>query len=211
MFGKETTNPDPIRGIVMIACDVVLLPPLEIMEKAIAINRKIVESGNSEIVLDKERCLPHITLAMGCLKEEEMREVDNVLKDTAKSFTPIKLRIIPSKGVKAWFRIEKNGEIEELHGSVMKNMGPFFSYDVTKDMLYKEKDEEIHDVTIHYIKNFSREHSLENYEPHITVGHGDMDIEVPSFEFEAGELALCHLGSFCTCRKVLFSYCLSAD
>jgi len=195
----------------MIACDVVLLPPQEVTGKAVGINQKIIESGNSDIVLDKEKCLPHITLAMGCLKEDNLQEADNVLKDIAGSFSPLKLKIIPSKGGMAWFRIEKNEDISALHESVMKNMAPFFSYDVTKDMLYQENGEEIHDTTIHYIKNFSSEHSHERYEPHITVGSGDMEIEISSFEFEAGELALCHLGSFCTCRKVLFSCHLGAD
>ncbi len=195
----------------MIACDVVLLPPREVAEKAIETNQKIIESGNLDIVLDKEKCLPHITLAMGCLKEDNLREAENVLKETGGGFLPLEIKIVPSKAGKACFRIEKNEDISALHESVMKNMAPFFSYDVKKDMLYQEKDEEINDITIHYIKNFSGEHSFEKHEPHITVGHGEMDIEVSTFEFKADELALCHLGNFCTCRKILFSCSLGPD
>ena len=80
---------------------------------------------------------------------------------------------------------------------------------VTEEMVCKEPDEEINDITIDYIKKFPTGSSFENYSPHITVASGDMDIKTESFEFASNEIALCHLGNYCTCRKILISHNLS--
>ena len=50
-----------------IAIDVVLLPPEEIMDKAIEINRQLADDP---IKLNKENCLPHVSLCMGVVEEK---------------------------------------------------------------------------------------------------------------------------------------------
>ncbi|MFQ5952449.1 MAG: hypothetical protein ACE5JK_03485 [Candidatus Omnitrophota bacterium] len=191
----------------MIACDVVLLPSREAMEKAVEVNSEHVKkTGNSEIVLDIEKCLPHVTLAMGCIKEEKLKELDKVLKSIADDVLPVRLKTIPLKSGKASIRIEKSRDIELLHELVMIRMSPFFTYNVSKEMIYNFENEEISDITFDYIRKFSTQSSFENYIPHITVGHGDISTEVDSFEFASQELALCHLGDYCTCRKVILSH-----
>jgi len=41
--------------------------------------------------------------------------------------------------------------------------------------------------------------------PHISVGYGEITGLPSPIEFRATQLALCHLGNHCTCRKVLAS------
>ena len=41
-----------------------------------------------------------------------------------------------------------------------------------------------------------------SFQPHVTLGVGVLDTPAPAFEFEADQVALCHLGRFCTCRRV---------
>lgn len=193
----------------MIACDVVLLPSPEAEKRALELNQALIEKGRHEIVLDKERCLPHITLAMGCIKEKDLTRVRGVLANIAASYPPVRMETVPSKEGNAWIRIEKTRDVELLHEIVMIRLSPFFSHGVTQDMIYTEEGEGISDPTLEYIRKFPVSSSFENYIPHITVGYGKMDIEVKSLKFVSGRLALCHLGELCTCRKVLSSYSLS--
>ena len=55
-----------------IAVDVVLLPSDEMTDRAIRANTELVEKFGSEIVLNKKNCLPHISLAMGCINERDV-------------------------------------------------------------------------------------------------------------------------------------------
>ena len=188
----------------MIAVDVVLLPPAEIMKKAIEVNSALVEkTGDTGIILDKGKCLPHITLAMGCVKEEDLENVDLVLKSIAEDMSPIPLKSIPLENELASIRIEKSRDIELLHELVMIRMSRFFTHEVAKNMIYNSENEEIAQLTFDYIKEFSTKSSFENYTPHITIGLGETDSRVESFEFVCTELALCHLGNYCTCRNIL--------
>ncbi|NQT32112.1 MAG: hypothetical protein HQ594_00390 [Candidatus Omnitrophica bacterium] len=190
----------------MIACDIVLLPPSEIMRKAMDINRKLIEEGNSDIVLGEEKCIPHITLGMGCIKKRDMSNVSRILEDIAESFVPMGLTTVSAKSAEATWKIEKIRDIEVLHEIVMIRLAPFFSYTVEPAMFSRDTGEFINDLTLHYIKKFPIKSSFENYQPHITLGAGEMTLEVPSLEFVTDVFALCHLGNFCTCREVFSAY-----
>jgi len=193
-----------------IAVDVVLLPSDEMMDKAIRANTELVEKFGSEIVLNKENCLPHISLAMGCIEERDISSIEKILELTAKESLPGSLTVsailttITVRGETiSGFEIVKIKELQSLHEMVMKKLKPYFSYNVTKDTIY---DQEVAEATLSWIKNYPEKTSFENFLPHITIGYGRIE-NVPSFpmEFSASMLAVCHLGNHCTCRKVLVS------
>jgi len=190
----------------MIACDIVLIPPEHISDKAIRFNRELIEKGRKEIILDEERCLPHITLAMGCIKMEDLDKIDGVLGKIAQDLPPVVLKTVSDNSVKAWMRIEKNKEIVKLHKIIMKKMSPFFSHKVSEKMIYGHDKENIGRITTDYIKWFKLYNLIKGYTPHITVGYGKMNIKIKPVNFTAKKLALCHLGNYCTCRKVILSY-----
>jgi len=48
-----------------IAVNIVLLPSQEMMETAIEANRKLHKQPAGGIILDKENCLPHLTVGHG--------------------------------------------------------------------------------------------------------------------------------------------------
>ena len=54
------------------AVDVVLLPSEQMMDKAIEANGELVKRFGGKIVLNRENCLPHISLAMGCVDERDI-------------------------------------------------------------------------------------------------------------------------------------------
>ena len=192
----------------IIAVDVILLPSEDMMDKAIEVNRKLLEISDNEIRLNKVNCLPHITLAMGCVRKEDIEEIDKILENLTDKFKTLHLKTVSSAESKAWFKIEDNKNLQLLHETLMNKLLPYFTYDATKEMIYKSKDEEINDLTLNYIKNFPSKSSLENYIPHITVSSYDTDMILPEVEFTISEIALCHLGNHCTCGRVFLSHAL---
>lgn len=192
------------------AVDVVLLPDKAMTDRAIKANADLVERFGKKIVLEKENCLPHISLAMGCVGERDTGAIEKVLSTIAERCPVGKFRIIDirtsvnAKGEKvSVFEVEKTKELQSLHEKIMEKLRPYFSYDVSSDMIYGS--EEVAETTLLWIKNYPEKASFANFFPHITIGYGEVEGREFPIEFTASKLALCHLGNHCTCRKVLVS------
>ena len=56
------------------AIDVVLLPSEVMMAKAIEINRELLKTFDNKIILDIKNCLPHISLCMGVVSNEDIQK-----------------------------------------------------------------------------------------------------------------------------------------
>ena len=193
-----------------IAVDVVLLPDEAMMARAIELNAELVKKFGNKIELNKENCLPHISLAMGCVEEADIPSVEKVLEAIAKetSFGDLKVVGIRASGnskdqTVSVFEVEKTTQLQSLHEKVMDKLTPYLSSDVTEDMIYG--DQKVAESTLLWIKNYREKVSFENFFPHITIGYGQIENHSLPITFAASELALCHLGNHCTCRKILLS------
>ena len=191
-----------------IAVDVVLLPDETMADKAVEANAELVKRFGSEIVLHKENCLPHISLAMGSIDERDVASIEKVLTKVAERCAVGELKIIGiytstnarSETVSV-FEVEKTRELQILHEKVMEKVKPYFSNVVTGDMIYGE--EEVADTTLEWIKSYRENASFTKFFPHITIGYGNTEEQEFPIKFAVSKLALCHLGNHCTCRKVL--------
>jgi len=191
-----------------LAVDVVLLPDDAMTQRAIEINRRLLTNGSQGIVLSQDDHLPHISLAMGCIEQEDVPTIRQRLEDLARR-TPIReLRIVGivnstnSRGeTTSLLEVERTEELQKLHEQVMKEMTPFFRYDVSETMIC---DDVVSPSTLDWIRTYPQKSSYENFRPHITIGYGKvppgLSFPIP---FTVTRLALCHLGNHCTCRKIL--------
>jgi 2'-5' RNA ligase len=191
-----------------IAADVVLLPDEAMTDKAIEINRQIIREDSAELVLSREDCLPHISLAMGGIEERQIDAIARVLERIAEETHVRQLTAtgihIPtnSKGKEtALLEIERTAALQGLHERVLEEMKPFFSHDVTDGMFY---DPHVTDTSVEWVRTYPQKAGYERFSPHITLGYGRA---APAFAFpipfQAAKLAICHLGNHCTCRKVV--------
>ncbi len=190
-----------------IAVDVVLLPSEEVTNQAIEANKGLLKQYADRIILDKEKCLPHISLAMGCMEERDITDIEKIIKTIAEKYNPGQLSVIGintgtnSLGEKvSAFEVKKTKKLLSLHKEVMRRMTPYFSYDVTAEMVFSPP--KACESTLLWIKNYPEKSAFENYFPHITIGYGQVDDFSFTAEFTASKLALFHLGNHCTCRKV---------
>jgi hypothetical protein len=195
-----------------IAVDVVLLPDEEVTSRAIKANTELIKKVGRKIVLNRKDCLPHISLAMGCIEREDIEATSKILERIAKEYAPgaAKLSIsgvhitTNSVGEKvSAFIVEKTEGLQLLHEEVMKSLKLYFSYDVLADMIYGT--EQVADSTLLWIKHYPDKSSFANFLSHITIGYGEAEPIESSIDFTVSRLALCHLGNHCTCRQVLAS------
>jgi len=191
-----------------IAVDVVLLPSEAMTNRAIEANKRLLQQYADRIILDKENCLPHISLAMGCMDGRHIADIEKILKSVADRYNPGRLSVVGvnigtnSLGEKvSSFEVEKTERLLLLHKQVMRRMTPYFSYNVTAEMVLSPPA--AGESTLLWIKNYPEKSAYENFFPHITIGYGQLDDFSFTAEFVASKLALCHLGNHCTCRKVL--------
>lgn len=194
--------------MVKIAVDVVLLPSEAMVNQVIEANKSLAKQGADRIILDKQNCLPHISLAMGCIDERHVSHVGKILWSIADKYNPGQLRITGinigtnSLGEKvSSFEVERTDGLLSLHKQVMQKMTPYFSYDVTAEMVLSPP--KASESTLLWIKNYPEKSAFENFSPHITIGYGQLEDFLFTAEFTASKLALCHLGNHCTCRKIL--------
>lgn len=192
-----------------IAVDVVLLPEVRIARLAVQVNRKLIGSGHSEIVLDEAKCLPHISLAMGCMETGQIDEVSKKL-ETVISDNPVReltitgiVTVLNARNEpNSLLAIAKTQALQTLHERIMEVMEPYTGRDVTAGMIYG--NEEAAASTLAWIRDYREKAAFAAFFPHITIGYGvvqePMTFPMP---FVASQLAVCHLGNHCTCRKVL--------
>jgi 2'-5' RNA ligase len=190
------------------AVDIVLLPTKAIMDIAIEANRQLTRQCGKKIVLDKENCLPHISLAMGCLHESDLSAAAGILQDIAEELRLPELQVTGiqastnSAGEKvSVFEVKNIEQLQSLHEEIMGTFAPYLSSDVTKEMLCNPDEIEL--STLRWIEDYSENSGFENFFPHITIGYGELSGGAFPIRFTASRLALCHLGNHCTCRKVL--------
>ncbi len=196
--------------MVKIAIDVALLPSEKMMDEIMRANKKLLKTSKNKIELNKKDCLPHISLAMGIIEEKDLPKIKLILKEILKEFSRMELiaesvKIDPlsiGEDISS-FKIKNISKLKELHKEIMSKLKNYLSYDVEKYMFYDKAH--IDEGTIKWVKKYSTKHDDSNsFNPHITLGIGKLEGLKSPIKFKASKLALCQLGIYCTCRKVLF-------
>lgn len=198
-----------------LAIDIVLLPSKEMMEHAIAVNKKLLQQNPPKIVLNKTSCLPHISLLMGCIANKDLPLVAEIIAGLAHTEAAFQLEIAEARadlmpdGKKVTvLNVAPDKRLQHLHENLINQLQAFLSYDTTPGMLYSPP--EVEEISLPFINNYLKKSSFQNFSPHITAGIGvytDGDFPV---SFTAPTIAVCHLGNYCTCRKVLYAFPLKA-
>ena len=192
----------------LVALDVAILPPPDVMARAIELSAALPDEGSQGLRLDGDH-LPHVTLTQHFVRHEELElafsHVETVLADQP----PLRIAITGGgqSGHTLWMSIERTRELLDLHERLMEELrgverqegGPHAFFEATG---------RVRDVL--WVTGFRLKSSSSAYTPHITLGHGDRLPAIEHLAFEATTIAACHLGRFCTCRRVLRSWTLSS-
>jgi len=197
-----------VSAISGIAVDVVLLPERTMTDYAVGCNAELVAKFGSRIVLNAENCLPHISLAMGCINREDIARIGELLEPlvvTAPKFLKlvgIQKSVNFSGEIVSVLQVERSDRLQKFHEKICEVVKPLFAYDVTKEMVAGGRASA---STLQWIRDYPVKSSYANFSPHITIGYGDLAERVLPAYFAVSHLALCHLGNHCACAKALWS------
>ena len=210
-----------------LAVDVVLLPSEAMMDQAIALNRRLPGRSDQGIILNKKDCLPHISLSVGCIEEEDVPLIQTILEKIAQQFseldittTGVRAVTSPAGRTVSSIEIEKTAELQQLHEAVMSRLSPHFSYTASPEMFFAAlahrgeegaaneavdaiADTAIDKAAISWVENFPAQSSFARFSPHITAGFGQTDYVLRPMRFRPASIALCQVGNYGTCRRIL--------
>ena len=189
------------------AVDFVILPPQPVVDLTISLNKKFC--NDSIIVLDKDHCFPHISMLMGCIRSDQLDIATTLLKKVALNHKAMMLEmsristVDTNSGVVMALDVEANEALNRMHEKLVETFVPLITRDATHSDMFDGSHTNV--STLNWINNFVEQSCAENFWPHITIGYlkdnGISDIEPISFR--ASRIAICHLGSYCTCRRIL--------
>jgi 2'-5' RNA ligase len=193
-----------------IAVDVVLLPSEQIMEAALRLNRKLLGRFEKTIVLNRNDRLPHLSLAMGALKEEDLPAAAALLEQIASLYQPIPLIFIgidsgpiaTGETITTW-KIDPTAALQSLHETVLNRLSPLLTHDATAEDFVDFPN--VEPASVDWVNRYPDAAAFARFSPHITLGVGALEPKTPfPPRGTASRLALCRLGNDCTCRKILF-------
>lgn len=196
-----------------IAVDIVLLPDAQMSQTAIARNKQLITKHPGKVALDPVACLPHISLCMGIIEKADTPKVTDILRSISQSYQPLRLiaesikvaHPLPNEQF-SMYDVTKTSELQALFEAVMTELRPYLSYDhVAADMFVNPP--EVEDISYTWVKGYGKKHdNLNAFHPHLSLGVGDAGLLDQPIAFTAPTLALCQLGNYCTCRKVLADF-----
>ena len=193
----------------LVAIDVAILPPAEVSQRAIALSAALPEEGSQGLRLDAEH-LPHVTLTQQFVREDELDvafdHIDGVLREQP----PLDLVVTGAGtgGHTLWLEIERSEALRDLHERLMEALRGVERPGGTPAAFFGD-DARVGDAI--WVAGYRLKSSFGQFLPHITLGHGPNAPEVERFPFQAATIAACHLGRFCTCRRVLRSWTLAPE
>jgi 2'-5' RNA ligase len=185
-----------------VAIDIVLSPPIEIAQAAIAMSNELYTKNGKEPLLNTVSCFPHISLLMGVANNENITQLQELIQKIAAPYLPLTLEVegIDEAKHTTGIRLAKTSAIQNLSNELVAQVAPLLDYNPTTEMFFDKPA----GPTIDWVTNFLTKATGENFNPHITVGaasSGEM-YKGPSI-FSCSTIALYQLGNFCTCRRLL--------
>jgi len=188
----------------IIAVDVAILPPPSIADRAIGLSAAL---PGQELVLGGDDYLPHITLLQQFVGTDVLNAFLDRVADVVHQARPISLRVtgggMGSSSI--WMSIERTPALVDLHSRVLDAALPF---DRQRGDAAAFVGSDARDRDVAWVTRYRTSSSGPSFQPHITLGHAVRPPAIGPFDFEATTVAACHLGRFCSCRRVLREWSL---
>jgi 2'-5' RNA ligase len=186
----------------LLALDVAILPPPDVRDLTMRLNAALPEEDFQGLRLDEDH-LPHVTLAQQFVRADELDRVCERVGSIVRGQLPLAVPVmtggrIPTNTV--WLAIERTDALVSLHGRLMEALAEFEQRG-GGPAAFVDGDARLADVA--WVTDYRLKSSFLSYSPHITLGHASEAPHIAPFTFQATAVAACHLGRFCTCRRIL--------
>jgi 2'-5' RNA ligase len=192
----------------LLALDVAILPPPDVRQHAVQVSAALPEADFEGLRLDEQH-LPHITLTQQLVDVDDLDTIFARVDDLLQGQPSLAIRVTGGEttlGRTVWMAIDRTEELALLHERLMEALHPFERAGGGADA-FIDGDARVADLA--WVTGYRLRSGFRAYTPHITLGHASEPPHIEPFTFHATTVAACHLGRFCTCRRVLRSWTLT--
>jgi 2'-5' RNA ligase superfamily protein len=203
------------------AIDVLLLPDQTMIQHAQVANARLRKNYPEGFALDATH-RPHITLLQRYVRTGELDEVYAAVKRVFDKERPAGWELeavgyyyldFNNMGL-AGIVIKPTPQLRRLQQEVIDAVAPYTVADGTSAAYVTTRDApDVNSPTLQYVKAFVPERNGKNYNPHVTVGVGQLDFvnkmksaPFKKFKFKIAGAAVYHLGNFGTAQKELWEW-----
>lgn len=186
----------------LLALDVAILPPPGVRDLAITLSAALPDADFEGLRLDEGR-LPHVTLTQQFVRTGDLDRILERLDHVLRGQPPLTLHVTGAGKTRAstvWMAIARGDALASLHERLMDAMLEFEQAG-GGPAAFVGRDGRLADVA--WVTGYRQHSSFLAYMPHITLGHAGEPPRIEPLTFDATTVAACHLGRFCTCRRVL--------
>ncbi len=193
----------------LLAVDVAVLLPDPLLQPLLRLNAELLPPPAGLRFDDTH--LPHVTLAQLFVAELQLPDVIHEAAAVTHDCAP--LRLAPaglSRGRTAsTVRLEPTDTLISLHARLMDRLRRFESAQGDATAFLATGGLPARDADVEWVHQFRTHAAYDRFDPHITVGVGTLQGLGPLPAADGARVALCQLGRFCTCRRVLAEWSLT--
>ena len=155
--------------------------------------------------------LPHVTLAQQFVAAGDLEDVVGCLAHTVRAAAPLRLRAtgLGRGRTTSSLRLAPTAVLARLHAGVMDALLPFDAGPGDASAFHSNS-EPPRPADVEWVTRFRDLAAYARFDPHITLGVGAAPGAAGALDALADRIALCHLGRYCTCRRVLAEWTLTA-
>ncbi|MBB6462689.1 2'-5' RNA ligase family protein [Flammeovirga kamogawensis] len=199
-----------------IALDLVLLPSLKVQKEIVNLNQTLVDST---LKLNETTTVPHLSIAMCRVAVDDYPFVLSRIKDYLEAMSLFELELLKiesvyqhNKSTIGW-SFELTNPLKGLHYSLIKLIEKYHfdgaSEKDNSDFYFVNDAMPYSGIT--YLNSFFSTYAKNNFNPHITIGQGDAKVCAKQLgeKIEFTDIALYHMGTGCTCEKLLWKKSLT--
>ena len=196
----------------LLALDIAILLPPETSTSVELLNTQL--SAPPEGFRFSARRLPHISLVQQFSPTTELNVIEQTIAGVVSKHPPIDLTLasITTSETTSSLTVTPSPVLDTLHRRLMDQLA-IFDVGLGDERAFINTDAtptdaaRLRDIT--WVSQFRTEAAYDAFAPHVTLGVGAIKTTIPKTTFTASVIALCILGRFCTCQKVLASWELS--
>lgn len=186
--------------------DIVLIPPTHIVDLVVSLNE---QDEHRNVALSKSDRIPHISLLMGVLEEEYEDELIAACRNIADNTPPLSLSL--SDATDGCFGLEKSVALSSMQRILFAQVMPLLHTNASISDFVEGPDHAYHsNEPLAWVRHESKNGDFQkNFWPHLTV-HANIPKDTTSpVPFLCSELAIYHMGDYCTARDPIATFPLS--
>ena len=196
----------------LLALDIAILLPPETSTSVELLNTQL--SAPPEGFRFSARRLPHISLVQQFSPTAELNVIEQTIAGIVSKHPPIDLTLasITNSETTSSLTVTPSPVLDTLHRRLMDQLA-IFDVGLGDERAFINTEAtptdaaRLRDIT--WVSQFRTDAAYDAFAPHVTLGVGAIKTTIPKTTFTASVIALCILGRFCTCQKVLASWELS--